>query len=257
MNCSSPLSPPRITTTVLHATTLPFRVLFAGLAELFPQHRDVELQLAAAKGWQPDCPDAYCSRCGATCSPQAVTERGCPFCVNKPIAWDRVVRLSAYVEPMDRWIRLMKFSQEWTWADWAGLSLAEAIGEVHSTRTAVVPVPMHLYRRMHRGYNQSEIIAGTLAKARGWPMASLLRRVKHTKPQTRVSPSSRADNIRGSFTVRNIDLSGWNIWLVDDVKTSGATARICTRLLKKAGARSVSLAVMAVGDPKGTDFQRK
>lgn len=253
---SSPSLDPR-PNPVWRCATFPARVLFTGLAELFPKQRDEELRAAIANGWKPDPPDAYCGRCGATCAPQAVTERGCPFCIGERPTWDRVVRLSAYVEPMDRWVRLMKFGREWTWADWAGGALAEVIGDAPRERVIVTHVPMHLYRRMHRGYDQAQLIAGELAKSRGWPAAALLRRVKHTTPQTRVAPSERAGNIRGSFAMRRIDLTGWSVWLVDDVKTSGATSRVCARLLKKAGAKSVSLAVMAVGDPKGADFTRK
>jgi predicted amidophosphoribosyltransferase len=57
--------------------------------------------------------------------------------------------------------------------------------------------------------------------------------------------------------MKNIDLAGWRVWLIDDVKTSGATAGACARLLKKAGAARVNLAVMAVGDPRHAAFQRK
>jgi predicted amidophosphoribosyltransferase len=52
-----------------------------------------------------------------------------------------------------------------------------------------------------------------------------------------------------------VDLSGYEIILIDDVKTSGATLSACTRLLKQAGARGIHAAVVAVADPKGQGFR--
>lgn len=54
--------------------------------------------------------------------------------------------------------------------------------------------------------------------------------------------------------MRDIDLTGYEVWLIDDVKTTGSTLQACTQLLRKAGARSVHAAVAAVADPKGQNF---
>ena len=51
-----------------------------------------------------------------------------------------------------------------------------------------------------------------------------------------------------------MDLRHWDIWLVDDVKTTGATLSYCARLLKHAGARQVNVVVIAVADIKHQTF---
>ena len=136
-----------------------------------------------------------------------------------------------------------------------GERLAEAIDAPSDpNRLIVCAVPMHRLRRWRRGYNQADLIARALAEARGWRYAALLKRTRHTPPQTAIAPSQRHHNVRHSFANERVDLSGYDVLLIDDVKTSGATLAACTRLLRQAGARSVYAAVIAVADPKGQQF---
>ncbi|MEM7624628.1 MAG: ComF family protein [Planctomycetota bacterium] len=216
----------------------------------------VDAGLAAVGSWSADGLEDYCPRCGASAGPGAVTPRGCAFCVDEKIRWDRITRLSAYAEPVDSWVKAMKFGAQWNWGRFFGKHLAEVIGEpFDKSKVVVCPVPMPWLRRWGRGFNQAKLIAEALARARGLPSIELLRRTRHTAPQTAVAPSQRPANVRGSLAVRGIDLTGYEVWLIDDVKTTGSTLTACTRLLKKAGARSVHAAVAAVADPKGQQFR--
>lgn len=100
-------------------------------------------------------------------------------------------------------------------------------------------------------------MAESLAKARGWPLVPLLQRTDWTPPQPSVVPSQREANVKRSFALREVDLRGWQVLLVDDIKTSGATLSTCCKLMRSAGARSIQVAVAAVADPKGMNFKRK
>lgn len=216
------------------------------VSDLFPNHCDSELATARARGWRFDEPAVYCRRCGRSASPAVQTEKGCPACVDRRLPWSRVVRLGRYREPLARWIHELKFESTWTWARVLGLELAERLGEDESPgRTLVCPVPMHVFREWRRGYNQSELIAHAIAERRGWRVVEALRRTRLTRAQSAVAMSQREANVRRTFASRNIDLAGYTVWLVDDVKTSGATLNACARLLRRTGAAVVNLAIIA------------
>jgi ComF family protein len=207
--------------------------------------------------WRPDDAGDYCPRCGASIDVTAQTPRGCPFCVSRRLPWQRIIRLGAYAEPVQDWVLGAKFGGQWRWS----LTLGEMLGRgvarsAVETQVAVCPVPMHWARRWRRGFNQAQLIARGFASVHGWPVAEVLRRVRYTRPQTAVASSRRRDNVRGSFGIAAVDLSGWTVWLVDDVKTTGATLGACAGLLRDAGARCVNAAVVAVADPHGGDFHR-
>lgn len=150
---------------------------------------------------------------------------------------------------MDEWIRRMKFGREWSRAGWLGERLAQVMPTpLDEAHLLVCAVPMHWTRRWKRGYDQAELMARSLAKQRGWRFARLLRRTRRTRPQVDVHRSERRANVRRAFAVEPVDLTGHDVVLVDDVLTTGATARGCARLLRKAGARTVHLAVAAVAE---------
>lgn len=218
----------------------------------------VSTELAAAEGWQPDAVDDYCHRCGASSGPGSVLADGCTFCRGKKLQWDRLTRLSLYDDPMDGWVKQMKFAKQWSWAPHLGRLLAERVGEpIDESKIVVTYVPMHWRRRWRRGFNQAQLMAKALASARSWPMVPLLQRTQWTHPQPSVLGSQRIANVNQSFAMREVDLAGWQVIVVDDIKTSGATLGTCCKLLKGAGARSIQVAVAAVADPKGMDFKRK
>ncbi len=98
-------------------------------------------------------------------------------------------------------------------------------------------------------------MALAMAHAHGWPCVKLLRRTRYTAPQSTLSKTQRAQNVRGSLTHEPVDLTGWEVWLVDDVKTSGATLTACCQMLRKTGAAKIHIAVAAVADPGGQRFK--
>jgi len=185
---------------------------------------------------------------------EAVTASGCGLCRDRKLPWDHVLRLGAYREPMRSWIIRMKFHGNWGWAEWFGEQLADAIKDADQPRPdVIVPVPLHWMRTLRRGFDQSRVMAETCGRVAPLPVARLLRRHRRTRPQSRITAKQhRWENVRDAFTIRPINLSGAHVLVVDDVTTTGSTARACVGLLRKSGAARVDLAVAAVVDPHET-----
>jgi ComF family protein len=116
----------------------------------------------------------------------------------------------------------------------------------------VTPVPLHRRRLWWRRFNQSALLARALARELGLAfIPDLLVRRRYTTPQTRLSGRERRRNLKGAFAVNArhaARLQGRPVLLVDDVLTTGATARACTRTLLEAGAGSVHVVVFALAE---------
>jgi ComF family protein len=112
----------------------------------------------------------------------------------------------------------------------------------------LLPVPLHPARRRARGFNQAELLARALARhAAGCDVVTgVLARHRDTPSQTGLGAAQRRRNVRGAFAVRRPSLvAGRRLVLVDDVFTTGATARECARALHAADAREVCLITAA------------
>jgi ComF family protein len=134
----------------------------------------------------------------------------------------------------------------------AGVLLAREMADAWrvvggAPRPLLVSVPLHRARRRRRGFDQAAWLASRLGDRLGLRVAvGALARVRATRPQGDARVLSRAANVRGAFSVcrrRVRGLRGRDVLLVDDVWTTGATARACAAQLRAAGAASVSLLV--------------
>ena len=112
----------------------------------------------------------------------------------------------------------------------------------------LVPVPLfHLHQR-ERGYNQAEILCHMIQRIRpDLPLLNALEKPHQTRRQSTLNKEDRIKNAQNKFCAV-ADVSGKNILLVDDVRTTGATAQDCARALLEAGAAGVSLLSATVAD---------
>ena len=110
-------------------------------------------------------------------------------------------------------------------------------------RPVIVPVPLHRQRRRQRGFDQARWLGERVARRLCLRVAAgSLVRVRATRPQGDATVISRTENVRGVFALRRSSaIRGRDVLLVDDVFTTGATARACEAVLRAAGARSTSL----------------
>lgn len=105
---------------------------------------------------------------------------------------------------------------------------------------ALVPVPLHARRQRTRGGNQAEILCRALSPRLGLPVLNLLTRVRETREQTSLARGDRLRNVQGAFSLAG-EARGLRLLIVDDVRTTGATARACAQALSQGGARKLGI----------------
>jgi ComF family protein len=138
-----------------------------------------------------------------------------------------------------------------------GRMLAEAIAQLANDAPGemlVIPVPLHRSKFADRGFNQARsLAAAALAVLRKthpeWRLtlaSSTLMRLRATESQAGLTPRQRRLNVRGAFTVSDpAAVTQKHILLIDDILTTGATARAAAQALNRAGAASVWVATLA------------
>lgn len=144
-------------------------------------------------------------------------------------------------------IHLFKYGKVKTMAGPLGDLLAAALPRDEAF-DFVTAVPLHWRRQWQRGFNQSQLLAGSLSRRSGLPLISPLRRVKSTAAQASLSNTGRRRNVSGAFVARRRiagRIEGKRILLIDDVMTTGSTATACALALKRAGAARISLLTVA------------
>lgn len=180
----------------------------------------------------------------------------CAKCLAEPPLHDGIVAATIYGEISRQMVLDLKHAGRIALAGPMGRRIAARIGERGGTDPLIVPVPLHRWRIWKRGYNQSALIAGSIARSRGWALApdALIRR-RATRSLGGLSPDQRKAEVRGAIAISPKwagRIRGRAVVLVDDVLTSGATSEACVRALKAAGATRVVIACYArvvAGDP--------
>jgi len=188
-----------------------------------------------------------CGRCAAQLAPALPDGGLCPACRREPPRFERALCVGSYRSGLSDWLLAFKHGGRRDLAQALGALLAERLLE-RGARGRLVPVPLHPLRRFERGYDQAALLAGELARRTGMSTSAALRRARATRPQGSALSLSRAANVHGAFRLGPFarrSLAGQEVWLVDDVLTSGSTADECARVLLHAGAVSVGVAVVA------------
>jgi predicted amidophosphoribosyltransferase len=130
-----------------------------------------------------------------------------------------------------------------------GTLLAEQLEDrtVAESIDVVIPIPKYWIKRIIRGTNTAEVLAESIARIKNWPLLpAALTCCRRTRKQSLLGWSERQRNVSGSFRVpKGYDFTDARVLIVDDIMTTGATAQDAARALRTAGARRITLAVVA------------
>ena len=195
---------------------------------------------------------AACPRCGLplpAADRSAAPSVPCGHCLADPPPWSVMLAYGLYEGALRDCLLRLKFSGELPLAGALGGLLARHLPAVAPEAPApdhVLAMPQHPDHLRERGYNQAHELAAALCRELRLPLRhDLLWRTRRVRPQAGLDAARRLANVHGSFAAHAHSLVGARCWLLDDVMTTGSTARAACAALLAAGAASVSLLVMA------------
>jgi ComF family protein len=166
-----------------------------------------------------------------------------------PPAYGRARAAVRFDEIARALVHALKYGDRLDLAPLLGRFMSEAGRELLAEADIIVPVPLHWRRLWVRRFNQAALLAKTVSRRSGVPLANgALHRVRATEQQVGLAKLERARNVQAAFRVSEQGktmIRGKRVVVIDDVLTSGATVDTCARVLLRGGALSVDVLVFA------------
>jgi predicted amidophosphoribosyltransferase len=185
---------------------------------------------------------AICDWCGLDRPGAAQPAQVCAACRMVPPHFARARAPWQYAGVAQDVIRRFKYQRHWRLGWWLAMEMARMAQAAFplTDLAAIAPVPSHWFTRRITSVRAAEQLARWVARALERPYTPhLLRQVRWTRPQTRLSWRARVLNVRGAFAAQTRLARDRGVLLIDDVLTSGATTNACALALRAAGATQV------------------
>ncbi len=198
-----------------------------------------------------------CLRCADALAPGTPCGTLCRTCAGTPPVIGRVRAVGGYGHALLNAIHLLKYNGRIALSRPLGrlLFLAFCAHFAGDVIDRIVPIPLHRSRLVGRGFNQAFLLVQHFGKqwrqlngsAPPWQVDyKLLKRCRNTASQTGFNRRERQKNLENAFRVTAPDrVKDQAILLVDDVYTTGSTCLEAARVLRRAGATSVDVLVLA------------
>lgn len=211
--------------------------------DLLPPHCEVcqlDIESDARLSWLCEHCQRYIverPRCACCGLPTQMLVEVCGRCLTDPPDWHHVYCVGDYQQPISGYVHKLKYERQF-WQ--AGKLASVLVPRITQPAELLTSVPLHWQRHWQRGFNQSELIALSLAKQLNRPYANLFKRTRATSAQQGKNRTQRMRNLRGAFQlVQPVNVS--HVAIVDDVLTTGSTVQHLCKLLLEAGVKTVDI----------------
>lgn len=176
----------------------------------------------------------------------------CPECYDKleflDIRANRIIDgvdvycAGVYTKELQKLIRGVKYHRQKDLAFYQAKFMYEYFCKLGLEKDFIlVPTPMHQNRVRKRKYNHMDLVCEEFSKLSGFECCfDLIKRVKDTKPQYKLSRKERLKNLSEAFEVDKSYLSNKSILIMDDICTTGSTFEEMIKALKSAGVSNIT-----------------
>ncbi|MDR2762047.1 MAG: ComF family protein [Planctomycetaceae bacterium] len=214
-------------------------------------------------GWSPllpcdkcisllSTPNQYiCPRCGSMRQKFDFGKPNCKGCRHLYFSFKRAIVLGEYKGELRSIVLRMKTDKSGFYARTISTILLQERRNLLNENSfdLIVPTPSHRKRRWWRGVNSPDFIAKEISRSLNIPVAiNAVKRTAETALQFHLSDQARLKNVAGAFSINpkmKKLLKGKRILLIDDILTTGATCNEITKILKKAGAKNITVCAIA------------
>lgn len=199
-------------------------------------------------------PVKTCVKCGKP-TDAGYDKPFCMYCTKNITSIDGVVSPFLYEGALRESVLRFKFSNKPYYAATYAHFIAKRLEEYKLTSAfdAIVPVPIGKKRLASRGYNQTLITAKYLSKFTGKPVLDILKKIKDTPPQSTLKISERKTNLKDAIVLKKNAPTVKRVLLIDDVYTTGTTAKTCATVLHKGGIPRVLVSTVAMHMPSAQE----
>lgn len=191
--------------------------------------------------------DPVCAQCGFPFEFEVEKGSLCASCLDHPPPFEKACSALKYNETSRKLILGFKHGDQMhaalAFVPW----LRKAGAQILDEADFLMPVPLHPFRLLARRYNQAAILAQALSKETHVPvMIDGLKRIRATPSQGHLKAAQRHKNVKRAFALNpKSNIREKTIVLIDDVYTTGATVKECTKVLLKGGAAKVYVLTLA------------
>ena len=160
---------------------------------------------------------------------------------------DEVISYGYYGGVLKDLILKFKYKNNFTAGDILSEFLEEYITKNFKYREYIITyIPLSKKSKKNRGFNQCEYIAEKIGRDLSIEVLDVLIKQKETKEQKKLKRDERYENIKDAFKIKKgIEVKNYNIILIDDVTTTGATLQEAYKLLKKNKIKDIKLLTLA------------